>query len=127
MPVLVAGRRSLGDFKQDRRLLLRFERLATRTTDLLIANAHAVAEDTRVRERVPAKKISVVYNGLPDDAFTACPPASIETRHPVLLCVANLKPYKGHRHLLEAAALLRDQGQAVHSGAGRRGRAASGA
>jgi glycosyltransferase involved in cell wall biosynthesis len=111
VPVLVAGRRSLGDFKQDHRLLLRLERLATGTTDLLIANAHAVAEDTRERERVPAEKISVVYNGLPDDAFTACPPASIETRHPVLLCVANLKAYKGHEHLLGACALLRARGR----------------
>jgi L-malate glycosyltransferase len=111
VPVLVAGRRSLGDFKHDRRLLLSLERLATRSTDLLIANAHAVAEDTRKRERVPAEKISVVYNGLPDDAFTACPPASIETRHPVLLCVANLKAYKGHEYLLEAGALLRARGR----------------
>jgi L-malate glycosyltransferase len=49
----------------------------------------------------------VVYNGLSDDAFIACPPASIQTRHPLLLCVANLKAYKGHEHLLGAAALLR--------------------
>jgi L-malate glycosyltransferase len=111
VPVLVAGRRSLGDFKQDRRLLLRLERLATRTTDLLIANAHAVAEDTREREHVPAEKISVVYNGLPDDAFTAWTPASIKTVHPMLLCVANLKAYKGHEHLLRAAALLRARGR----------------
>jgi glycosyltransferase involved in cell wall biosynthesis len=111
VPVLVAGRRSLGDFKQDRRLLLRLERLATRTTDLLIANAHAVAEDTKERERVPVEKISVVYNGLPDDAFTACAPTSIETGNPILLCIANLKAYKGHEHLLRAAALLRARGR----------------
>lgn len=111
VPVLVAGRRSLGDFKQDRTLLLGLERLATRATDLLIANAHAVAMDTREREGVSAEKISVVYNGLPDDAFTVCRPASIETGYPVLLCIANLKDYKGHRYLLEAAALLRAGGR----------------
>ena len=111
VPVLVAGRRSLGDFKQDRRMVLRLERLATRGTDLLIANARAVAEDTRERERVPAEKISVVYNGLPDDAFTARPPARIDTGHPVLLCVANLKAYKGHQYLLQAAARLRAGGR----------------
>jgi L-malate glycosyltransferase len=106
VPVLVAGRRSLGDFKQDRRMVLRLERLATRRTDLLIANAHAVAQDTRERERIPAEKISVVYNALPGDAFNACPPARIETGHPVLLCVANLKAYKGHPYLLKAVARL---------------------
>lgn len=111
VPVLVAGRRSMGDFKQDRRMVLRLERLATRGTDLLIANAHAVADDTRERERVPAEKISVVYNGLPDDAFTNPPPTSIETEYPVLLCVANLKAYKGHQYLLEAAGRLRAGGR----------------
>ena len=110
LPLLVAGRRSLGDFKQDRPVVLRVERLATRATDLLIANARAVARDTRERERVPAEKISVIWNGLPQTAFTACLPARIETGHPVLLCVANLRKYKGHGYLLEAAALLRARG-----------------
>jgi L-malate glycosyltransferase len=106
VPVLVAGRRSLGVFKEGRRLLLLIERLATRVTDLLIANAHAVAEDTRDRERIPTGKIAVVYNGLPEAAFSEFPPASIETEHPMVLCVANLKAYKGHRHLLDAVASL---------------------
>src|SRR5262245_32196279 len=34
--VLVAGRRSLGDFKQGRRVVLAAERVATRMTDLLV-------------------------------------------------------------------------------------------
>jgi glycosyltransferase involved in cell wall biosynthesis len=106
VPVLVAGRRSLGVFQEGRRLLLMVERLATRATDLLIANAHAVAEDTMRQERVPTGKITVVYNGLPEAAFTEFPPARIETEHPVVLCIANLKAYKGHRHLLEAVAWL---------------------
>ena len=106
VPVLVAGRRSLGVFKEGRRLLLTIERIATRATDLLIANAHAVAEDTRDRERIPAEKVCVVYNGLPEAAFREFPPAYIETEHPVVLCIANLRVYKGHRHLLEAVTRL---------------------
>ncbi len=111
VPVLVAGRRSLGFFKQDRPFLLAAERLATRGTDLLIANAQAVAEDTRAHERVPEEKITVVYNGLPEAAFAELAPASIQAPHPVLLCVANLKPYKGQRYLLEAAGQLRARGR----------------
>jgi glycosyltransferase involved in cell wall biosynthesis len=106
VPILVAGRRSLGVFTEGRRLLLLIERLATKATDLLIANAHAVAENTRRQERVPAGKITVVYNGLPEAAFAEFPPAIVETKHPVVLCVANLKSYKGHRHLLDAVAFL---------------------
>lgn len=108
--VLVAGRRSLGDFKRGRRVLLAVERLATRATDLLVANADAVAEDTRRHEGVPAAKITTVYNGLPDHAFEPARPAAIETTAPVVLCVANLKPDKGHRFLIDAVARLRAEG-----------------
>jgi L-malate glycosyltransferase len=102
LPVLVAGRRSLGTFKEGHRFALTMERLATRATDLLIANAHAVAEDTIRREGVVPEKIAVVYNGLPESAFDKVPPASVDTLCPVVLCVANLRVYKGHSYLLEA-------------------------
>ena len=62
------------------------------------------------------EKISVVYNGLPDDDFTAHPPAQVETGYPLLLCVANLKACKGHQYLLEATARLRANG--LHPGPG---------
>jgi glycosyltransferase involved in cell wall biosynthesis len=107
VPVLVAGRRSLGDFKEGRRALLALERIATRWTDLLIANAEAVAADTRRREGVPEEKIVVVHNGLPAAAFRPAEPASITTDLPVVLCVANIRPYKGHDHLFHAVARLR--------------------
>lgn len=110
-PVVVAGRRSMGFFKEGRPLLLAAERVATRATSLLIANAQAVADDTRINERVPEEKIAVVYNGLPEAAFAPHHPVCIETQHPVLLSVANLKPWKGHRHLLDAVALLRARGR----------------
>jgi L-malate glycosyltransferase len=107
--VLVAGRRSLGDFKRGRPVLLAVERMATRVTDLLVANAEAVAADTRRNEGVRPDKILTVYNGLPDSAFEPAEPAALATSSPVILCVANLKADKGHRFLLDAVALLRDQ------------------
>ena len=110
VPVVVAGRRSLGDFKQGRRAALALERVVTRMTDLLVANAHAVAADTRRTEGVPDGKIAVVYNGLPAGAFDPAEPADVDTPLPVVLCVANLRTYKGHRYLLDAAALLRARG-----------------
>ena len=101
VPVLAAGRRSLGDFKQHRPLPLGVERLATRGTDLLIA--HAVPEDMLRREHAPARKIAVIHNEPPDEAFAPRPPARIDTGRPVLLCIANLKLRKGHRRLLKAS------------------------
>jgi glycosyltransferase involved in cell wall biosynthesis len=110
VPVLVAGRRSLGDFKQGHRLVLALERAATRVTDFLIANAEAVAADACRQEGFSQDKITVVYNGLPDSAFEPVPSASLATELPAVLCVANFRPYKGHRYLLEAIARLRTQG-----------------
>ncbi|MEV4626831.1 glycosyltransferase [Micromonospora sp. NPDC049523] len=110
VPVFVAGRRSLDDFKRGRRWMLAAERISARMTDLLVANAHAVAERVRETERVPAGGLSVVYNGLPSAAFATVEPARLDSAHPVVLCVANLRSLKGHRHLLDAAALLRDRG-----------------
>jgi glycosyltransferase involved in cell wall biosynthesis len=110
VPVFVAGRRSLGAFAEGHPVFQAIQRAATRATDLLIANADAVARDTCDRENVPAGKVSVVYNGLPSAAFEAVPPAATATEHPVVLCVANLKRYKGHRFLLDAVARLQEEG-----------------
>lgn len=108
VPIMVAGRRGLGTFKDGRPVAAALERVANRWTDMIVANAHAVAADTRARENVPEAKLSVIYNGLSPEAFEPAEPAPIDTGHPVVLCVANLWPYKGHRHLLEAARRLRD-------------------
>lgn len=107
VPVIVAGRRSLDDFKRGRRWVLFAERIANRMTHLLVANAYAVADCVRTSERVPNRKVRVIYNGLPEEAFTEAMPARLNTGRPVVLCVANLKPGKGHTHLLEAGRLLR--------------------
>jgi hypothetical protein len=113
VPVLVAGRRSMGDFKGGRWSVLALERWVTRMTDLLIANARAVAADARDEEGVPAEKVTVIYNALPDEAFEPAVPSIVETPSPVVLCVANLKPYKGHSCLLDAAGILRRRGHDV--------------
>ncbi|GAA4639097.1 glycosyltransferase [Actinoallomurus vinaceus] len=110
VPVLVAGRRSLGDFKRGRPLVSALDAVATRMTDHLIANARAVADDALRDRGVTAEKLTIVRNGLPGSAFEPMPPAPLATRLPVVLCVANLISYKGHRYLLEATARLRTRG-----------------
>jgi len=111
VPVFVAGRRSLGNFKEGRPVALAVERLATRFTDLIIANAEAVAQDTLRRERVRGDKLEVVCNGLAEQAFVQVSPVVVETVYPVVLCVANLKRDKGHRYLLEAMSHLQIGGR----------------
>ncbi|MET7466289.1 glycosyltransferase [Nonomuraea sp. NPDC005501] len=111
VPVVVAGRRSQSLFKRGRRWVFALETLATRLTHHVVANATAVAQDARATERVPARKLSVIHNGLPDSAFDPVAPEHVDTPFPVLLCVANLHQAKGHRFLLEAAALLGRRGR----------------
>ncbi|MEV6989052.1 glycosyltransferase [Streptomyces sp. NPDC093228] len=110
VPVLLAGRRSLGFYKAGHRLALAVERIATRWTDFLVANASAIADEVRRDEGVPATKISVIPNGMRPEEFEIAEPAEVATSLPVVLCVANLAVHKGHRYLLEACATLRASG-----------------
>ncbi|WP_203779001.1 glycosyltransferase [Paractinoplanes rishiriensis] len=113
VPVCVAGRRSLSTFRTGLHpAVVAFERLATRMTDLLIANADAVADDVVRTEGVARDRIRVVYNGLAGSSFEPATPAQLTTSAPVIMCVANLRAYKGHRYLLEAAARLGERGLA---------------
>ncbi|MEU1598997.1 glycosyltransferase [Streptomyces sp. NPDC005708] len=111
VPVFLAGRRSLGFYKKGNRAALVAERVATRLTDFLVANASAIADEVRHDEGVPAAKISVIPNGMRPEEFEITEPAEISTSLPVVLCVANLAVHKGHRYLLEACAALRDTGK----------------
>lgn len=110
VPVCVAGRRSLSDYKAGLRLIVAGERIATRMTDLLIANADAVADDVVRTEGIARDKIRVVYNGLADSSFEHAEPAALASSVPVVMCVANLRAYKGHRYLLDAMASLGERG-----------------
>jgi glycosyltransferase involved in cell wall biosynthesis len=112
VPVVVAGRRSMS-VTRGRPLFRALERVADRLTDLIVANAEAVAEEARLVDGVAAEKITVVYNALPRDAFVPAAPAAIAATSPVVLCLANLRPCKGHADLLDAVALLRDRGTDV--------------
>lgn len=110
VPVLVAGRRSLGFFKKDNRVVLALERVATRWTDFLVANASAIADEVRREEGVPAAKIAVIPNGMQPTEFEPAEPADVVSLLPVVLCIANLTAHKGHRYLLEACAALSRRG-----------------
>ncbi|MER6947334.1 glycosyltransferase [Nonomuraea sp. NPDC000554] len=109
--VVVAGRRGLRHFERRRGWLLALERVVTRVTDHVVANAVAVAEDARTVEGVPARKLSVIYNGLPASAFEGAEPERVDTSLPVVVCVANLRSVKGLRFLVDAAGMLSRRGR----------------
>ena len=110
---VVAGRRSLGNFKEGHRGLLRLERAATAATTHVVANSAAVATDALRQEHLPSRKLSVIRNGIPKVFFEAAEPAALPRDRPVVLCLASFRPCKGHRVLLDAAALLARDGLPV--------------
>jgi glycosyltransferase involved in cell wall biosynthesis len=100
VPVRIGNRRELNPDKSGAAISL--QRCAYALAHTIIANSRAAA-DRLESERVPRRKIAVVPNGLDVDTFTAA-----ETSRPPrrVIVVANLRPEKGHRVLLDAAAIL---------------------
>ena len=111
-PIIVAGRRNLGDLR-DR--LGPIEDLADiavrRMTDAVVANSRAVADDALRRGDVRASKLRVIHNGVE----SIPPPTTVERQRIragwgagaadiVIGAVGNLRAVKGHEYLLPAFA-----------------------
>ncbi|MCP5151352.1 MAG: glycosyltransferase, partial [Chromatiales bacterium] len=105
-PRRVMSRRSLNHYQQRHPVLARLERWLHRRMDAVLANSEAVRADL-LGEGVPAARLHLVRNGVPTDD----PPCSraeararlgLDAAAWILVCVANLIPYKGHADLLDA-------------------------
>jgi glycosyltransferase involved in cell wall biosynthesis len=87
-----------------------FEDLANLAADAVMVNSLAVAESVRRAERFLGSRMILVHNGVDSDAPAPaslrelCPGFPGREGDPVVTCVANLFPYKGHRDLVAAAA-----------------------
>jgi glycosyltransferase involved in cell wall biosynthesis len=115
VPIMISGRRSLSDYKEHfgwfERLM---DGLATRSSDLFVANSHLVREDVMAREHIAARRIRVIRNGV-----LIPPPMPEEDRRSIrqqwgwtdeaigVGCVASVKPGKGFEMLIEVARDLR--------------------
>ena len=65
VPILVAGRRSLGEFKERFGPLGRgLDRVARRVPDVIVANSAAVAADSLVREGLDPSRLRLIRNGI---------------------------------------------------------------
>lgn len=103
-------------FKRD--LYLSLENWINRHADHLIAPSQVVCDILVRRERVPESKVSIIPYGQTLERFAALQPERINkvrtelrmSERLALVCVARLHWEKGHRFLLEAFALLCDEG-----------------
>ena len=86
-----------------------------RHADLVVANAEAVREVCIREERCRPERVVVVRNGLDVARFDQLSSQPLQAPLPVdpgdlpVAVIGNLWPVKGHRTLVEAAALLRDR------------------
>jgi glycosyltransferase involved in cell wall biosynthesis len=114
VPVLVAGRRSLSDYKEAFGWLPRLlDRMAYRAADILVANASAVALDVTRREAVDPGRIRIIRNGVdPAKPLTVAARVAVRRRwnatddEIVIGCVSNYKSGKGLELLLSVAAIV---------------------
>lgn len=104
VPVVVAGRRSLGLFKAGKPAHLFVERLTNPLTDLIIANSVAVKNDVIRQERVRPGKIIVIHNGVDSRRYSVSDPRPSRSADwaPRVAVLANLIGYKGHSYFIEA-------------------------
>jgi glycosyltransferase involved in cell wall biosynthesis len=102
VPVRIGSRREVNAGKSLGQIAL--QRASYTCAHRIVANAAAVRTRLR-REGIPARRISVVPNGLELERF---PPRTGDRPLRKLLIVANLRPGKGHDTLIEAMpAVLR--------------------
>jgi glycosyltransferase involved in cell wall biosynthesis len=108
VPVILSSRRSLSHFKRDNWRLRALERVVNRWTTLVVANSEAVRRDTLTHEGLPPSKVVVIHNGVePIDARSDSgselrAALALPAQAPVAAVVANLLPYKGHVHFVDA-------------------------
>lgn len=92
------------------------DRLTADGVTAWVAVAEKVKQSRVARERFPADRIQVVYNGIPDtppptaeDQKQAREKLGLSPDAPVLAMIANLREAKGYPDLIEAVAKLRGQ------------------
>jgi glycosyltransferase involved in cell wall biosynthesis len=105
VPLVVGSHRQLGDLLSPAKF--RAQLAAFRWCDRVVCNSRAAA-DRLLQAGVPADKLVVIGNGLPNEAFAPCAPA-LERREGVLRVgmIARMNAdYKNQRGFLQAAARL---------------------
>ncbi len=114
VPLVITGRRALGTHQERHPLLKPLDGLAACLSHRVTVNSRAVAEDVLRRHRLDRRKLALIYNGLATERIGSGPERreaarralEISRDEKVVITVANLLPYKGHRDLFEAAALV---------------------
>lgn len=102
--IRVMSRRSLNLYQRNHPIIRELEKLMHRLMTAIIGNSRAVVRDL-VNEGCEHRRTGLIYNGIDVATYESAVPVSSWTGHDlVIVCVANLIPYKGHADLFEALA-----------------------
>jgi glycosyltransferase involved in cell wall biosynthesis len=96
VPVRIGNRREINPDKSAAQIAV--QRVAYAAAHVVVANSRAAAERLRL-ERVPARKIAIIPNGLDVTRFSQRTLSSLPRR---VVVVANLRPEKAHSVLIDA-------------------------
>ncbi|MDA0812700.1 MAG: glycosyltransferase [Verrucomicrobia bacterium] len=111
----VMSRRSLNSYQVGHPLLTRIERWLHGKMDLILANSSVVATQL-IEEGVAESNLRIIENGFDPPVPDIAPEVArdilissfgLSADHFVMVNVANLIPYKGHRDLLAALSTIR--------------------
>lgn len=106
--VRIMSRRSLNRYQLKHPLLARIERWLHPRMNAVLGNSKAVVQELK-SEGVQADRLGLLYNGINLAQFDDLPSRSLVRKNlgisdqaTLLVCVANLIPYKGHADLIHA-------------------------
>lgn len=112
--VLIMSRRSLNHYQLKRPMLARIERLLHGRMRAVLGNSSAVVEDL-VNEGVDESRLGLIYNGVDLTSFNNLAPRGsvkkllgLGDNTFLMVCVANLIPYKGHVDLIQALGSIKE-------------------
>jgi len=115
IPYLVMSRRSLNQYQRNHPVLMKLELLLHKTVDVALGNSRAVIGQL-LEEDIPGKKLGLIYNGVDESWFTTSNQRDalrnelgLHVDTLVIIVVANLIVYKGHRELFQALARYKDE------------------
>lgn len=110
-PILIGGRRSLaGAYRRNAGLEI-VDRMATRRSDVMLCNSHAIAREIVEIDKVPSERVVCIHNGVDVKRFR---PGNREARrragwtdsNVVYGMVANFRASKRHIDFIEAAGII---------------------
>lgn len=114
IPVVISSRRDMG-FNRNWRHILCYK-FMNNFVDKVICVSEAVKKLIMREEGIPERKIRIIYNGIDPDEFSNSINVDDEKKKlglagsvPIIGMLANFGHIKGHRYLLEAAALLKSK------------------